>query len=207
MVSTYQQPQEKPQVFRTKDGAVLIDSNAARSMLSSSNSENTINRLGNSNTDKAVQLSVGKEDSREKDEEVEEQEEQNDQTDASNAEKGDIATAADDEVTDIVNAVVKCRTTMGDLVIDVRAAWAPLGAARFLDLVELGLFTNLPFFRVCPKYMTQFGLKYFEGKDPTSHLEEIKDDPSLMGIRDMDFGYLFFAVSSECISYRLSYIM
>jgi hypothetical protein len=97
---------------------------------------------------------------------------------------------ASHELDDLVTAVVECKTSHGDLVIDVRGHWGPLGAQRFLDLVELGMFTNLPFFRVCPRYITQFGVKYHWHSD----LGNLIDDPSLWGKRDMNFGYLFFAV-------------
>jgi hypothetical protein len=91
---------------------------------------------------------------------------------------------------DFVTAVVECQTSHGNLVIDVREKWAPLGAQRYLELVELGLFTDLPFFRVCPRYITQFGVRYgWKGG-----LQSLSDDPSLWGKRDMNFGYLFFAV-------------
>lgn len=108
---------------------------------------------------------------------------------------GETESTAEDVVSDYVNAVVKCFTTVGELIIDVRAAWAPVGAARFLELVENGHFTDLPFYRVCPKYLTQFGKRYYDAamKDPDD-LSELKDDNSLFGIRDMDFGYFFFAV-------------
>lgn len=100
--------------------------------------------------------------------------------------------ADDSGVTDIVSDVVKCRTTHGDLIIDVRPSWAPLGSARFVELVNAGHFTDLPFYRVCPKYLTQFGKRYYDSEsfDPID-LPELKDDPSLVGIRDMDYGYLF----------------
>ena len=93
-------------------------------------------------------------------------------------------------LSDLVTAVVECQTSHGNLVIDVREKWAPLGAHRYLELVELGLFTDLPFFRVCPRYITQFGVKY----GWNGNLKSIPDDPSLWGKRDMNFGYLFFAV-------------
>lgn len=54
-------------------------------------------------------------------------------------------------------------------------------------------FKDLPFFRVCPRYITQFGAKYGGGE--VGGLRVIQDDPSLWGKRDMDFGYLFFAGS------------
>ena len=103
-----------------------------------------------------------------------------------------------DPVTDLVSDVVLCKTTYGDLIFDVRKAWAPIGAARFVELVDAGHFTNLPFYRVCPKYLTQFGKRYY---DPEMYnpegLSVLKDDSMLRGIRDMDYGYLFFATAEE----------
>lgn len=91
---------------------------------------------------------------------------------------------------DLVTAIVECQTSHGNLTIDLRENWAPLGVKRFLELIERGLFTNSPFFRVCPRYITQFGVKYgWKGG-----MGNIPDDPSLWGKRDMNFGYLFFAV-------------
>jgi hypothetical protein len=102
-----------------------------------------------------------------------------------------VALNHSNELNDLVTAVVQCETSHGDLVIDVRGNWAPLGAQRFLELVELEMFTNLPFFRVCPRYITQFGVKYQWRSD----LKSLPDDPSLWGKRDMNFGYIFFAVN------------
>jgi hypothetical protein len=106
------------------------------------------------------------------------------------------AAAADfDAVTDIV----QCGTSRGNVTIDVRRAWSPKGAEQFLKLVRLGHFSDLPFTRVAPRYITQFGRKYREPDTPdplkTHNIEVIKDDAPLWGFRDMDFGYVFFAGS------------
>jgi hypothetical protein len=104
---------------------------------------------------------------------------------------------------DMVTAVVECQTSHGNLVIDVREKWAPLGAPRYLELVEQGLFTDLPFFRVCPRYITQFGVRY----GWSSGLRSILDDATLWGKRDMNFGYLFFAVTDLIeISWKLIFL-
>ena len=96
---------------------------------------------------------------------------------------------------DTVTAVVQCSTSKGNLTIDVRSNWAPIGAARYLDLVKHKFFENLPFFRVCPRYITQFGVKYRDPDTLPVPCSGIEDDPSLWGVRDMDFGYLFYAGS------------
>ena len=61
---------------------------------------------------------------------------------------------------------------------------------RFLELVQLGHYTNLPFTRVCPKYITQFGKKYLgtdAGISPTylqdGGISVIQDDPPMWGKR------------------------
>lgn len=47
---------------------------------------------------------------------------------------------------------------LSELEVEVRPDWAPLAAERFRDLVELGFYTNAPFFRVLPGYVAQFGV-------------------------------------------------
>ena len=100
---------------------------------------------------------------------------------------------------DAVTDIVVCSTSKGNLTIDVRSKWAPKGVDQFLKLVRLGHFNDLPFYRVCPRYITQFGRKYLAPGTPDpleqNHISVIKDDTSLWGLRDMDFGYLFFAGS------------
>jgi peptidyl-prolyl cis-trans isomerase A (cyclophilin A) len=53
---------------------------------------------------------------------------------------------------------VKFSTTKGDFVVEVTRAWAPLGADRFYNLVKLGFFTDIAFFRVVPDFVVQFGI-------------------------------------------------
>lgn len=48
-------------------------------------------------------------------------------------------------------------TTKGPFTVEVRRAWAPLGADRFYQLVSSGYFDNTRFFRVLPSFMAQFG--------------------------------------------------
>lgn len=42
--------------------------------------------------------------------------------------------------------------------MQVRPDWAPLGAARFLELVSIGFYDDCRFFRVVPKFVAQWGL-------------------------------------------------
>ncbi len=52
----------------------------------------------------------------------------------------------------------KFKTTKGDFTIEVTRAWAPLGADRFYNLVKIGYFTDIAFFRVISGFMVQFGI-------------------------------------------------
>ncbi|MAG31034.1 MAG: peptidylprolyl isomerase [Deltaproteobacteria bacterium] len=49
-------------------------------------------------------------------------------------------------------------TTQGDIVIEVTRAWAPNGADRFYNLVGIGFFEEIAFFRVIEGFMAQFGI-------------------------------------------------
>jgi cyclophilin family peptidyl-prolyl cis-trans isomerase len=96
---------------------------------------------------------------------------------------------------DTVTTVVSCATSKGNITIDIRRDWGPNGVDRYLDLVRANYFDDLPFFRVCPRYITQFGVKHVKAGDARPKCSSLNDDPSLWGIRDMDTGYLFYAGS------------
>ena len=49
-------------------------------------------------------------------------------------------------------------TSRGVFTIEVRRAWAPLGADRFYNLARAGFFDDSRFFRVLPGYIAQFGI-------------------------------------------------
>jgi len=49
-------------------------------------------------------------------------------------------------------------TTKGPFVVEVKRAWAPLGADRFYNLVSSGFFDKVKFFRVVPTFVVQFGM-------------------------------------------------
>ncbi len=48
-------------------------------------------------------------------------------------------------------------TTKGDFVVAVTRPWAPRGADRFYNLVRVGYFTEVSFYRVLEGYIAQFG--------------------------------------------------
>jgi len=53
---------------------------------------------------------------------------------------------------------VKMETTAGDFAIEVHRDWAPHGADRFYNLVNIGYFNNVAFFRVLKGFMAQAGM-------------------------------------------------
>ncbi len=72
---------------------------------------------------------------------------------------------------------VRFETTQGDIVIEVTRAWAPNGADRFYNLVDIGFFEDIGFFRVMKDFMAQFGI---HGKPQVARAwlrATIPDDP------------------------------
>lgn len=53
---------------------------------------------------------------------------------------------------------VECDTTKGQLDIKITPRKAPLGADRFLELVQDGFYNGTPLYRVVPGFVVQFGL-------------------------------------------------
>lgn len=101
--------------------------------------------------------------------------------------------------------IVCCNTTAGVLNIEVHPSWAPVGAARFLDMVRDNFFqTKVPLFRALRGFLVQFGL----AGDPEVHKRyhakgNLQDDPtwlplgprgrSIAGITRYQKGYLGYA--------------
>ncbi|HEY4013876.1 MAG TPA: peptidylprolyl isomerase [Polyangiaceae bacterium] len=54
--------------------------------------------------------------------------------------------------------LVDFTTTQGDFVVEAHRSWAPRGADRFYNLVKLGFFDDMRFFRAIPDFMVQFGI-------------------------------------------------
>ena len=66
---------------------------------------------------------------------------------------------------------VRCGTTKGNFDIIVHPAWAPIGARRFIDMVNARYFDGSSFFRVLRGFLVQFGLaadpalwRFWDGK-------------------------------------------
>src|SRR5882672_2477338 len=49
-------------------------------------------------------------------------------------------------------------TTKGDFIVEVHRDWAPVGADRFYNLVKIGYFSDIAFFRDVSGFMVQFGI-------------------------------------------------
>jgi peptidyl-prolyl cis-trans isomerase A (cyclophilin A) len=72
---------------------------------------------------------------------------------------------------------VEFSTTKGNFVIEVTRAWAPNGADRFYNLVQIGYFDDIAFFRNIAGFMVQFGI-HGNGKVNQVWKEaKISDDP------------------------------
>ena len=74
---------------------------------------------------------------------------------------------SDDGSYQVVFDVVLSPGKKGVLRMMVYPEWAPLGAARFRELVETSFFDGCRFFRVIPGFMAQFGIS---GNPTTSRL-------------------------------------
>ena len=72
---------------------------------------------------------------------------------------------------------VKFETTKGDMLIDVTRAWAPKGADRFYNLVQIGYYDDVAFFRVIDGFMAQLGIHGDPAIAKVWKEAQIADDP------------------------------
>ena len=84
----------------------------------------------------------------------------------------------------------------GKFVVEVHPSWAPLGAARFLELVDHGdsFWKGIRFFRVIEGFMAQFGVPGKPEQAAEWKEKTIVDDPV---IEANQRGYLSFATSGK----------
>jgi len=74
------------------------------------------------------------------------------------------------------NAVnVQCTTTKGNFSLVINPSWAPLGASRFLDMVDSGFFDRIAAYRVVPGFLVQFGIPF----NKSQVWPDIPDDPNV----------------------------
>jgi len=76
--------------------------------------------------------------------------------------------------------------------LEIQPEWAPLGAARFKELVDAEFFTSVRFFRVLPGFMAQFGIHGKPEISSTWRDRKLTDDPVAMSNKR---GYISFATS------------
>ncbi len=68
-------------------------------------------------------------------------------------------------------------TTKGEFIVEVHRAWAPLGADRFYNLVQVGYYNNNRFFRVLDGFVAQFGMNGDPAVNEAWDRALIPDDP------------------------------
>jgi peptidyl-prolyl cis-trans isomerase A (cyclophilin A) len=73
---------------------------------------------------------------------------------------------------------VKFETTKGAFVVQVTRASAPLGADRFYNLVRMGFYNDVAFFRVIDGFMAQFGIHGDPNVNDKWESARINDDPT-----------------------------
>lgn len=88
----------------------------------------------------------------------------------------------------------KFQTTQGDFVVEVHRDWAPNGADRFYNMVKIGYFDGVKFFRVVPNFVVQFGIHGDPAVSKKWMSANIKDD----AVKESNKrGFLTFAMSNQ----------
>ncbi len=72
---------------------------------------------------------------------------------------------------------VRFDTSNGQFTAAIHEDWAPLGAARFREMVEQGVLDGARFFRVVPDFICQFGIAGDPKVSAKWRNSPIKDDP------------------------------
>jgi len=89
---------------------------------------------------------------------------------------------------------VQLATTKGTIMLKIVPAWAPLGAERFLQLVDDGYYSEIAIYRAVPKFLVQFGI--VKDKTRTGKYKKIQDDP-LCGVPIQDGTVIFAAAGAN----------
>ena len=86
----------------------------------------------------------------------------------------------------------KFSTTKGDFTLEVTRSWSPLGADRFYNLVKIGYFTDVAFFRVIEGFMVQFGIHGDPAVSAAWRAANIADDEVVESNKK---GYISYAMA------------
>jgi peptidyl-prolyl cis-trans isomerase A (cyclophilin A) len=89
---------------------------------------------------------------------------------------------------------VRLETTKGEVYVDIRRSWAPIGADRFYNLVKRGYFDDTAFFRVVAGFMAQIGIHGHPAVNAAWRNARIDDDPVQ---QSNSRGMLSFATSGK----------
>lgn len=85
-------------------------------------------------------------------------------------------------------------TTKGEWVLEVHPDWAPIGAARFREAVEAGVYNDTAIFRVIPGFVIQFGIPGDPAEANKWKQRMIMDEPV---IKSNERGTITFAKSNR----------
>ncbi len=87
---------------------------------------------------------------------------------------------------------MKFVTTKGDFVVEATRAWSPNGADRFYNLVKLGFYDGVRFYRAVDGFMVQFGIHPDPSVNGAWYKANIPDDPV---VKTNTRGYVTFAMA------------
>jgi peptidyl-prolyl cis-trans isomerase A (cyclophilin A) len=115
------------------------------------------------------------------------------------ASSGPLASAVHPDLLDVSKASEKApavfqakfTTTKGDFVVEAHRDWSPNGADRFYNLVKMGFYDDVRFFRAIEGFMVQWGISGDPAVSGKWREANIQDDPS--GKQSNKRGYVTFA--------------
>jgi len=105
-----------------------------------------------------------------------------------------LTVSAADDTYEVEFEVQLTSKTRGTFVMEVHPEWAPLGAARFKELVDTDFFKGVRFFRVIGGFMAQFGIHGNPKISATWKDNKLTDDPVVESNKAY---YVSFATSGK----------
>ncbi|HSR70436.1 MAG TPA: peptidylprolyl isomerase [Acidobacteriota bacterium] len=88
--------------------------------------------------------------------------------------------------------LVRFTTTKGEFLVEAHRDWAPKGVDRLYNMVKIGYFEDIAFFRMVPGFITQFGLHGDPAVNRAWRSARLEDDPVTQPNLP---GYLTFATA------------